>query len=58
MDAATLREVLKKEYGINNDKEFEAAVKKSIGIDIGIFTVSLTEKNGICEQKEEVRTIA
>lgn len=58
MDAVTLREILKKEYGIDNDKEFEAAVEKSIGINIGIFTMSLTEKNGICEQKEEVRTIA
>lgn len=48
MDAARMREILKMEYGICSDKEFNAAVSKSAGIDLGIFTMPL-EKRKECE---------
>ena len=41
MSAAELREILKKEYGINSMDEFNEAVNKSSGINIGIFTVPI-----------------
>ena len=41
MDAATLREILRKQYGITNEDEFNEAVKQSQGIDIGIFTTPI-----------------
>lgn len=37
MNAAKLREILKTEYGIKDEKEFEEAVRRSAGINIGIF---------------------
>ncbi len=58
MDAAGLKEILKTEYGINNEREFYAAVKKSVGINIGIFTMPLVERGGICEQKAEAEAKA
>lgn len=39
MDAAKLKEILRLEYGIHNMTEFEEAVRKSEGINIGIFTM-------------------
>jgi hypothetical protein len=33
-----LKEVLKEDYGINNQKELEDAINKFKGLDIGIFT--------------------
>lgn len=41
MDAAKLREILRKQYGITNEDEFNEAVKQSSGIDIGIFTTPI-----------------
>ena len=38
MSAAEMREILREDYGIQNDEEFEAAVSNSAGIDIGMFT--------------------
>ena len=35
MDAAKLREILKTQYGIKDDSEFNAAVEKSSGINLG-----------------------
>lgn len=44
MDAAKLKEILEREYGIKSIEEFEAAVKKSAGINLGIFTVPFSGK--------------
>ena len=34
MDAAKMKEILKSEYGISNEKEFNAAVSKMAGINL------------------------
>lgn len=54
MDAARLREVLKTQYGIKDDSEFDAAVEKSSGVNLGLFTMPLMERgrNG-CKEKEK-----
>lgn len=44
MDAAKLREILRTEYGINSENEFDEAVKRSSGVDIGIFTLPLSRR--------------
>lgn len=54
MDAAKLKEILKKEYGINSEEEFNDAVEKSSGIDLGIFTMPLTGRSVSGEQKAEI----
>ena len=41
MDAAKMKEILKTEYGICDEAEFNAAVSKSAGINLGIFTMPL-----------------
>ena len=51
MDAATMRGILKKEYGICSQEEFDAAVQKSAGINIGIFTMPLFERSEDIEKK-------
>lgn len=55
MEAAKLKEILRKEYGINNAEEFDAAVKKSAGINLGIFTMPLIERSAIGEQKAKTK---
>lgn len=50
MDAAKMKEILKTEYGICDEAEFNAAVSKSAGINLGIFTMPLTERSVRCEQ--------
>ena len=45
MDAATMRDILKREYGICSQEEIDAAVRKSAGINIGIFTMPLGERS-------------
>lgn len=45
MDAAKLRGILKSEYGISSEEEFNAAVERSAKIDIGIFTMPLHERS-------------
>lgn len=50
MDAAKMKEILKTEYGICDEAEFNAAVSKSAGINLGIFTTPLTERSVRCEQ--------
>lgn len=42
MDVAKLKEILRTEYGIGSEKDFEDAVSKMPGIDIGIFTVPIS----------------
>lgn len=44
MEAEKLKEILKNEYGINDEKEFEAAIKNSSGINIGIFIMPFKER--------------
>lgn len=41
MDAAGLRKYLKTEFGIRNDEEFELAVSRMKGVNLGIFTIPL-----------------
>lgn len=53
MNAAELRKILKTEYGIKNEKEFDAAVKKMSGINLGIFTMPLDGRSETSEQKTE-----
>lgn len=43
MNVETMLEVLKKDFGINNREEFEAACKNFKGLDIGIFTTPIGE---------------
>lgn len=50
MDAAKMKEILKTEYGICDEAEFNAAVSKSVGVNLGIFTMPLTERGVRCEQ--------
>ncbi len=54
MDVAKLREILKMQYEINNDEEFDAAVERSSGINLGLFNKPLVERgrNG-CKEKEK-----
>lgn len=47
MDAAKLEEILSKEYGINTKEEFDEAVEKFIGLDIGIFITPIHSKDEI-----------
>lgn len=58
MDAAKLREILKTEYGIKSKKEFDAAVRKSSGINLGIFTIPFSERSETGEQKAEAKISA
>lgn len=37
MDAARMKEILKSEYGISNEKEFNETVSKMDGINLGDF---------------------
>lgn len=52
MIADKIRHILKTEYGIKSDEEFEAAVEDYRGINIGIFTMPL-ERSETSEQKTE-----
>lgn len=53
MDAIKMKEILKTEYKIYNEKEFNAAVSKSAGIDLGIFTMPLIKRSVRCEQSKK-----
>ena len=53
MDTAKLKEILKTEYGICNEEEFNAAVRSSNGINLGIFTMPLPGRSEKSEQKTE-----
>ena len=58
MNAAKLREILKTEYGIKTELEFDAAVKKMSGINLGIFTTPLDGRSETNEQKTEASACA
>ena len=53
MDAAKMKEILKKEFGITSEEEFNDAVEKSAGINIGLFTMHF-ERSTKSEQNEAV----
>lgn len=57
MDAAMMKEILKSEYGISNEKEFNSAVSKMAGINLGIFTMPLAERN-IAADEQTKKTVA
>lgn len=56
MDAAKLREILKTQYGIKDDEEFDAAVEKSSGVNLGLFTMPLMERSRNGNKKAEAVT--
>lgn len=58
MDAVTLKEILKREYGIMNEDEFNSVVANSKGVNIGIFTTPITERSINDKQKKEEKNIA
>ena len=58
MNAAKLREILKTEYGIKTELEFDVAVKKMPGINLGIFTTPLDGRSETNEQKTEASACA
>lgn len=37
MDAAKMREILLKDFGIKNEAEFEAAILSMEGVNLGVF---------------------
>ena len=53
MDAAKLREILKTQYGIKDDSEFDTAVEKSSGENLGLFTMPLMERSRDERKKTE-----
>ena len=53
MDAAKLREILKTQYGIKDDSEFDTAVEKSSGVNLGLFTMPLMERSRDGRKKTE-----
>lgn len=53
MNAEAMLEVLKRDFGINNREEFEAACKNFTGLDIGIFITpvgEVTKNDGKCRE--------
>lgn len=58
LDAAKLKEILKEQYGINNEEEFNTAVEEMPGIDIGLFSMPLTGRSAEGGQKTEAKAVA
>lgn len=44
MTASEMKEILRREYGINSMKEFEEELKKTKGIDISMFVQPIKER--------------
>lgn len=53
MNVARMMEILKSEYGIRDKAEFDEAVSKSDGVNIGIFTMPFDERRERHGQKEK-----
>ena len=53
MSAAEMKEILRKEYGITSEEEFNRAVEMATGIDIGIFAMPLG-RSEYSERKDAV----
>ena len=47
MNVAEMKETLKKDFGIRSVDEFNAAVKKSEGVNLGLFTNEMEVKDGV-----------
>ena len=58
MDVARLKEILRQQYGINSESEFNMAVEKCQGINIGLFTKPLGERSNDFEQETEMQASA
>lgn len=58
MDAETMRGILKREYGINSQEEFDEAFRKSPGIDIGLFTMPLPTRRKNNEKTDKALATA
>lgn len=58
VDAAKMKEILKTEYGICSESDFNSAVSKMEGINIGIFTMPLERSVTVSEQAEKKMVIA
>lgn len=52
MEAAKIKEILKKQFGINSEEEFNAAVESMVGINLGIFTMPINGRSD-CEQETD-----
>lgn len=58
MDIVRMKEILKTQYGICDEAELYAAMSKSAGIDIGIFTNPVTERSSRYEHTSKKEAIA
>ena len=47
MEVSDIKAILKREYGIENEEDFNNAVKEFEGIDLGIFTVGEKEEKDV-----------
>ena len=54
MDVSKIKEILKNEYGICDEKELDDAMSRSDGINLGIFTMPLTGADARYMTKEVV----
>ena len=50
MDAAKMKEILRKQFGITSEEEFNKAVESMVGINLGIFTKPIDGRTE-CEQE-------
>lgn len=57
MDAAKLMEYLRAEFGIRDLAEFEVAVSRMKGIDLGIFTMPYKGGERVNEQAVEAKIL-
>lgn len=44
MKTSEMIEILRREYGIENEQEFEEKIARSAGINVGIFTAERPER--------------
>ena len=47
MTASEMKEILRREYGINSMEEFEEELKKTKGIDISMFVQPIKEREKV-----------
>lgn len=58
MDVSMMKEILKKQFGINSEAEFNKAIEKSSGINLGIFCMPLNERSINCEEQNNEASVA
>lgn len=56
MNVTVLKELLKTEYGIYSESEFDKAVEEMPGVDLGIFTMPLKMEGNNSEQEDKTKT--